>query len=224
MPRRKGKIEDTLTVLLTQEFQRRDLDAEPQAPLQGKGRGWADVLVRLGRLSIIIEAKNGQGEVDRQAALADCRKRIENGHCTAAVAVCYPLDATPANFSQVLIDYAVLDADTENPEWLSGQPSEVAEAVKMAPAQLGNADLAAAGLRGELDKALANLSSLQKQDLARAGFAHYAGTQAQQIQGQKSAGELRKGYIRLGSEKIRHRRHPRYAGNCQRDDVSRPAG
>ena len=94
MPTRKGKKEDTLTVLLTQEFEQRDLNAEPQAPLQGKGKGWADALVRLGRLSIIIEAKTGQNDADRRAALDDCRKRIENGHCTAAVAVCYPPDAT----------------------------------------------------------------------------------------------------------------------------------
>ena len=143
MPRPRGKREDTLTVLLTQELQRQDLDAEPQVRLQGKGKGWADALVRLGRLSIIIEAKTGQDAAQRQAASADCRKRIENGHCTAAVAVCYPSDATSANFSQAVLEYLILDADTENPEWLSGHPHELASAVKMAPAQLGNADLAA---------------------------------------------------------------------------------
>ena len=168
MAERKGKKEDTLTVLLTQELQRQGLNADAQARLQGKGAGWADAKITLGKLAIIVEAKSGQDQADRRAALADCRKRIDNGHCAAAVAVCYPVDTTLANFSQAVLDYAILDADTENPQWLSGQPDTVAAAIKMAPAQLGNPDLTANQLRGELDKALPNLSFQQKEDLARA--------------------------------------------------------
>lgn len=168
MPKRKGKKEDTLTVLLTQELQRQGLDADAQAHLQGKGAGWADVKITLGKLAIIVEAKTGQDQAARRAALADCRKRIDNGHCAAAVAVCYPVDTTLANFPQAILDYAIMDADTENPQWLTGQPNAVAAAIKMAPAQLGNPDLAANQLRGELDKALHNLSLQQKEDLARA--------------------------------------------------------
>ena len=167
-PRRRGKKEDTLTVLLMQELNRQGLDATPQERLQGEGAGWADGRITLGKLSIIIEAKTGQGDANRQNALADCRKRIDNGHCTAAVAVCYPNDATLTNFAQAMLDYAILDADTGDPQWLSGQPNEVATAIKMAPAQLGNANLAAKQLRDELDKVLANLSLQQKADLARA--------------------------------------------------------
>ena len=168
MAKRKGKKEDTLTVLLTQELQRQGLDADAQARLQGKGAGWADAKITLGKLAIIVEAKSGQDQADRRAALADCRKRIDNGHCAAAVAVCYPVDTTLANFPQAVLDYAILDADTENPQWLSGQPNTVAAAIKMAPAQLGNPDLTANQLRGELDKTLPNLSLQQKEDLARA--------------------------------------------------------
>ena len=168
MANRKGKKEDTLTVLLTQELKQQGLNAEDQARLQGKGAGWADIKITLGKLAVIIEAKTGQDAADRRAALADCRKRIANGHCAAAVAVCYPVDATLDNFPWAVLDYAILDTDTENPQWLSGRPDEVAAAIKMAPAQLGNADLAANQLRGELDKALPKLSLQQKSDLARA--------------------------------------------------------
>jgi 16S rRNA G966 N2-methylase RsmD len=171
MPKSKrgpGRIEDALTVALTQELLRQGLDTTEQAQLKGKGRGWADILVKLGRLSIIVEAKSGQDNASRTAALADCIKRLENGHCTAAVAVCYPLGTTISNFRDAMLDYAILDMDNQDPEWLSGTPQEFGNAIKLAPAQLGNADLAASQLRGELDKVLPKLSIRQKQDLARA--------------------------------------------------------
>lgn len=171
MPRskqRRGKIEDALTVVLTQEFMRQGLDATEQAELRGQGKGWADVLIRLGKLSIIVEAKSGQDEASRKAALADCIKRLENGHCTAAVAVCYPVGATVSNVLESELEYAILDIDNQSGEWFSGTPHEIGNAIKLAPAQLGNADLAASQLRGELDKVLPRLSFRQKQDLARA--------------------------------------------------------
>ena len=165
---RKGKNEDVLTVMLTQELRQQGLDVTDQAELRGKGGGWADAMVKLGRQSIIIEAKVGQDNAARKAALDDCVRRIENGHCAAAVAVCYPDDATVSTFMEAKLDYAILDVDNTAPEWLSGAPQEVASAIKLAPAQLGNADLAANQLRGELDKVLPKLSMSQKQDLAKA--------------------------------------------------------
>ena len=88
---RKGKNEDSLTVRLVDELTRQGLDAEEQAELKGKGGGWADILINLGRqATIIVEAKQGQEESNRQAALKDCLRRLDNGHCTAAIAVCYP--------------------------------------------------------------------------------------------------------------------------------------
>ena len=165
----KGKKEDTLTVYLTQELKLQGLDADTQVRLKGKGKGWADALVRVGNQPIIIEAKHGQDQQARENALEDCRKRLDNGHCTAAVAICYPLGVSdqPA-FLEATLNYAILDADNLNPSWLSGTAREVGNAIKMAPAQLGNADIAANQLRGELDKVLARLSLEQKQDLAQA--------------------------------------------------------
>ena len=189
MANRKGKKEDTLTVLLTQELKRHGLDADAQARLQGKGAGWADAKITLGKLAIIVEAKFGQDQADRRAALADCRKRIDNGHCAAAVAVCYPVNTNLTNFPQAILDYAILDADTENPQWLSGQPNTVAAAIKMAPAQLGNPDLTANQLRGELDKALPHLSLQQKENLARAlDLPITPRPRPQQVQGQEGGG------------------------------------
>ena len=170
MPTTAGKKEDTLTTYLALELQKHGLEVENQAPLKGKGGGKADLLIRLGRQgTIILEAKQGQTESDRRAALADGLRRLDNNHCTAALAVCYP----PGQFSQesfraARLEYAILDKDNRIPAWLSGTAAELAAAVKMAPGQLGNADLAASQLRGELDKVLDKLSTGQKRELARA--------------------------------------------------------
>ena len=166
----KGKKEDSLTVRLVDELMRQGLDAQDQAELKGKGGGWADILIKLGRqATIIVEAKQGQEERDRRAALADCLRRLDNNHCTAALAVCYPAGGVnPISFRDARLDYAIVDADNRVPVWLSGTAAELGNAVKMAPGQLGNADLAASHLRGELDKVLEKLSAGQKQDLAQA--------------------------------------------------------
>ena len=166
-----GKNEDTLTTYLALDlFKKHGLDAKDQVRLKGKGGGKADILIRLGRQgAFIIEAKQGQAESDRQAALADCRRRLDNNHCTAAMAVCYPTGSfTQDSFLAARLDYAIVDQDNQIPAWLSGTAAELAAAVKMAPGQLGNADLAASQLRGELDKGLDKLSLGQKQELARA--------------------------------------------------------
>ena len=165
----KGKKEDTLTVYLIQELKLQGLAADTQVRLRGKGKGWADALVKVRNQPVIIEAKHGQETQDREKALDDCRKRLENGHCTAAIAVCYPLGiADQRAFLQATLNYAILDAENLNPPWLAGTARELGNAIKMAPAQLGNADLAANELRGELDKVLANLSPAQKESLAQA--------------------------------------------------------
>lgn len=165
----KGRKEDTLTVYLIQELKLQGLAADTQVRLRGKGKGWADALVKVRNQPVIIEAKHGQENQDRENALADCRKRLENGHCTAAIAVCYPPGiADQRAFLQATLNYAILDANNLNPPWLAGTARELGNAIKMAPAQLGNADLAANELRGELDKVLANLSPAQKESLAQA--------------------------------------------------------
>ena len=165
----KGKKEDTLTVFLIQELKLQGLDADTQVRLRGKGKGWADALVKVRNQPVIIEAKHGQESQDQEKALEDCRKRLKNGHCTAAVAVCYPLGVSDQpTFLESTLLYSLLDADQQNPPWLSGTPRELGNALKMAPAQMGNADIAANELRGELDKVLANLSPAQKESLAQA--------------------------------------------------------
>ena len=143
-----------------------------QAPLKGKGGGKADIRIQLGPQGILIlEAKHGQTPANQRAAVADCQKRLENHHCSIAIALCYAdgyyhnVDA----FKPTRLQYAVLDLDNkDNPAWAECRVAEFGAHIKLILRQLGNADLAASQLRGELDKALPQLAKDQKRELAQA--------------------------------------------------------
>ena len=160
--------EDTLTVFLTERLKLEGFDAANQSPLRGQGRGWADIRIKMPGYSIILEAKHGQSGSHRQAALRDCYARLDSGHCAVAIALCYPEHAADhKEFLKSSIDYAVIDADSREARWDSCAPAELGRVIQALPAQLGNADEAAAELRGELDKVLDQLSVRQKEELAR---------------------------------------------------------
>lgn len=144
------------------------LTASAEVSLKGAGKGFGDVLVQMGKYRIIVEAKKGQSDSQRRAALKQCEDRLDNDHCQAAIAVCYPDYAEPRYLNDAELDYAVIDADNRVPKWTTGKPAMLAAAVRHAPAQLGNADMAAAMLADEIQKAIAFVSADQKEDLARA--------------------------------------------------------
>ena len=144
------------------------LAASAEATLKGRGKGFGDALVQMGRHRIIVEAKRGQAEAQRRDALGQCEDRLDNGHCNAAIAVCYPDWAEPHLLEEAELAYAVIDADNRDPHWQTGNPAQLAAAIRHAPAQLGNADLAAAMLGDEIQKAIEFVGFGQKEDLARA--------------------------------------------------------
>ena len=153
----------TLAILLHDE----GLNAS-YAEVSLSGGGVADVVVQMGRHRIIIEAKKGQSDAQQRAALRQCNERLNDGHCNAAIAVCYPDDAEPRYLNDAELAYAVIDADNRDPNWQTGNPAQLAAAIRHAPAQLGNADMAAALLADEIQKAIALIGPDQKEDLARA--------------------------------------------------------
>ena len=156
-------LNTTLGILL----RRQGLRAGAERALKGKGGGRADCRIRFGSHIIIIEAKAGQSERQQQNAVDNCLNRIDNGHCHAAIAVCYPADADEDTLAEARLRYAILDQDNRVPQWAEGTPGDLASAVALAPAQLGNADLAAARLSDEIGKAIELLSFNQKESLAR---------------------------------------------------------
>ena len=163
MPREED-YNSNLARLLREE----GLTASAETTLKGKGKGFGDALIQMGKHTIIVEAKRGQSNAQKAAALDQCEDRLNHGHCNAAIAVCYPDYAEPHLLDAAELAYAVIDADNRVPDWQTGNPAQLAAAIKHAPAQLGNADMAAAMLADEIQKAIRLIGFEQKQDLARA--------------------------------------------------------
>ena len=164
MPRtHEHNLNTALGILLRQQ----GLRAGAERPLKGQGGGRADCRIRFGAYTIIVEAKVGQTGRQQQDAIADCFRRIDHAHCHAAIAVCYPEDADEDTLAHARLRYAIVDQDNRSPQWAAGTPADLASAVALAPAQLGNADLAAARLSDEIGKAIELLAFRHKESLAQ---------------------------------------------------------
>ena len=160
-------VETTLNVELARHLRGHGLDACAEARLRGRGAGQADVLVRMPPHRIIIEAKSGQTDAKIREAVAQCRDRLENNHCQASVALLYPDGADEDSLAADSLMYSMIDADGGGVDWASGDAESLAAYIRRAPAQLGNADLAAAVLGGEIAKAIENLDFDQKKALSQ---------------------------------------------------------
>ena len=160
-------VETTLNAELARHLRAHGLNARGEVRLRGGGAGQADVLISLPPHRVIIEAKRGQTAARESEAVSQCRDRLENNHCQASVAVCYPDGATEYSLPTDILKYTMIDVDGGRLEWTTGTAESLAAYIKRAPAQLGNADLAAAVLGGEIDKALDHLSLGQKTALSQ---------------------------------------------------------
>ena len=166
-------VETALNVELARHLRGHGLNARGEVRLSGRGRGQADVLIQMPPHRIIIEAKSGQTGAKQQEAVKQCRDRLENNHCQASIALCYPDGANEVSLPSDRLKYCMIDADTFAREegaaldWNFGDAKELAAYIRRAPAQLGNADLAAAVLGGEITKAIEQLTLTQKRALSQ---------------------------------------------------------
>ena len=160
-------VETTLNAELARHLRAHGLNARGEVRLRGRGAGQADVLISLPPHRVIIEAKRGQTAARESEAVSQCRDRLENNHCQASVAVCYPDGTTEYSLPTDILKYTMIDLDGGRLDWTTGTAESLAAYIKRAPAQLGNADLAAAVLGGEIDKALDHLSLGQKTALSQ---------------------------------------------------------
>ena len=217
-----GRIEDALTVMLDPGTATAGVGRHRTGAVEGPGQR---VRRHPGQAGAAVHYRRGQGAVKTTSPVGMpwqiAVKRLENGHCTAAVAGCVIRGGKHQQFQDAVLDYAILDIDNQEPDWLSGIPQEFGNAIKLAPAQLGNADLAASQLRGELDKVLPRLSTPAKARLGpRPGPAYYPNAQEETGRGRRTICQVGS---RVGNRQVRHRRHPGLLGHRQRDDVSLPA-
>ena len=163
-------VETALNMELARHLREHGLNARGEVRLRGGGAGQADGLISLPPHRVIIEAKRGQTPAKRQEAVSQCRDRLENDHCQASIALCYPHGADEYSLATDTLQYSMIDMDGirgGRQDWASGTPESLAAYIKRAPAQIGNADLAAAVLGGEIAKAIEHLDLAQKRALSQ---------------------------------------------------------
>ena len=160
--------EQTLNVRLSDELKFRGLNAKPEV-IHPKNRR-IDVEVRIGPARIAVEAEHGQSSAKRREAIRDADKRLPENEDLAdiAVAVCYPDDSTRESLPSAELIWTICEGGGGNASWTSGNLDQLTSVIRLAPAQLGDPDFAAAALSNSLDAAVRRLDDDQKEDLARA--------------------------------------------------------
>ena len=126
--------------------------------------------VEVGPARIALEAEHGQSRAKQQDAIRDADKRLPESENLAdcAVAVCYPDATTSESLPDAELIWTIRDGSEVTATWTSGTLDQLASVIRLAPAQLGNPDFAAASLSASLDSAVNRLHDNQKQWLARA--------------------------------------------------------
>ena len=160
------EYEGALNVQLSDELRKRAIDAKPEV-IHPRGLR-IDVEVRVGPVTIAIEAEHGQSAAKRAESVRDADARLEQGLSQCAVAVCYPDDTTRESLPDARLGWTVRDGSNKEADWAFGGLDSLASVIRLAPAQLGNPDYIAAALSVSLDGAIRRLTQWQKQQLARA--------------------------------------------------------
>ena len=160
--------EQTLNVRLADELRARGLDAKPEVMHPGNRR--VDVEARIGPARVAVEAEHGQSSAKRSEAIGDADKRLPHNENLAdvAIAVCYPDGTTRESLPAAELLWAIRDGGDGEPAWTSGNLDQLTSVIRLAPAQLGNPDFAAAALSDSLDAAVRRLDGEQKRMLAQA--------------------------------------------------------
>ena len=151
---------------LAEELRLRGLNAHAEGIQSGRLR--IDVEVRIGPVVVAVEAEHGQGDANRVEAVQDADGRLTQKLAQCAVAVCYPDNTDARSLSDAQFLWAVRGKAGKAPVWTEGNLDQLASVIRLAPAQLGNPDFAAASLSASLDRAARRLTQWQKQQLARA--------------------------------------------------------
>ncbi len=167
--------EHTLNVWLAEALKKRGLNAIAERPDR---RRRIDVKVTLQRarggaeVVVAVEAEQGQNPAKMAEAIRDAEARLpaQQNLARCAIALCYPDFTTPESLPTAKLMWTVRDGqqDAGQTSWQTGSVDALAAAIRLAPAQLGDPDGAAATLSSSLDSAVAHLSESQKRLLAQA--------------------------------------------------------
>ncbi len=160
--------EHTLNVTLARQLRARGLIANPEITHAHGKR--IDIEVHIHNVRVAIEAEHGQTTAKRNEALKDADARITQNLARCAVAVCYPDNTTENTIPTAQYLYQVRDhtSNARQAAWQRGNIDNLASVIRLAPAQIGDPDAAAAALSAQLDEAVRRLNPTQKQRLASA--------------------------------------------------------
>ena len=161
-----GEHEHTLNVWLAGELRKRGLNAKPEVMHAGNRR--IDIEARIGPVVVAVEAEHGQNTAKRAEAIKDADNRLRQKLAQCVVALCYPDDTTRESLPNARLIWTVRAGVDDIADWVDGDIDRLASVIRLAPAQLGEPDAAAASLSAALDEAVNNLSAEQKQLMARA--------------------------------------------------------
>ncbi|MYC07490.1 MAG: SAM-dependent DNA methyltransferase [Chloroflexi bacterium] len=147
------------------------LDAKQERKQADRKR--IDIEIRIGPVKIAFEAEQGQTTTKKREAISDADKRLKQKNADCAIAVCYPDGISE---KQQIPDSRMLwtirapgsQIPYNDVKWTEANLGELASVIQFAPMQLGNPDLAAAGLSASLDRAVGRLSDTQMRMLAEA--------------------------------------------------------
>ena len=167
--------EHTLNIWLAEALKKRGLNAIAERPDR---RRRIDVKVTLQRarggaeVVVAVEAEQGQNPAKMAGSIRDAEARLpaQQNLARCAIALCYPDLTTPESLPSADLMWTVRDGQQgDGPaSWQTGRVDALATAIRLAPAQLGDPDGAAATLSSSLDSAVAYLSETQKRLLAQA--------------------------------------------------------
>ncbi len=160
--------EHTLNVWLAELLRQRGLNARQEKMQHGKR---IDVDIRVGPVKIALEAEQGQTNAKKREAIADADRRLKQRLAECAIAVCYPEGITePEQIPQSRMLWTIrapnISASADESRWDEADLDELVSIIRLAPAQLGNPDHAAAALSVSLDSAVDRLDEGQKWLLA----------------------------------------------------------
>ena len=160
--------EHTLNIWLADALKRRGLNAKGEASHARNRR--IDVEVRVGQVVVAVEAKHGQNPSKRADAIKSADLRLKQRLANCAVAVCYPENTTQDSIESGQYIWKVRDGDAPSADesWTSGSLDQLASVIRLAPAQVGDPDYAAASLSDSLDASVRRLDASQKRMLASA--------------------------------------------------------
>ena len=166
MPEREH--EHTLNIALAKHLRSRGLDAKGERIQTGARGRRMDVAVRIGPVTVAVEAEHGQSSGKKREAIRDADNRLSQRMAHCAVAVCYPDDTDEDSLPDARLTWTIRPDDDEITDWTEGDIDGLASVIRLAPAQLGDPDAAAASLSATLDGAVNRLSVRQKRMLAKA--------------------------------------------------------